>query len=272
MNKVCFSYHNQEKYVLSNISLSVQKGEWIAIVGHNGSGKSTLARLMNGLLTTDQGTIKICGKTMTEDQIWDVRKHVGLVFQNPDNQFVGTTVQDDIAFGLENRGFDRETMVNRIGWAVNQVKLSDYLNQDPHQLSGGQKQRLAIAGIIALKPDLIIFDEATSMLDPSSRGDVMTTVQNLKNQGLASVISITHDLEEASMADRIIVLNQGEIIMEGSPQYVFQHNDMLKDVGLDIPYSLKISNLLKRNGVDIKDVHLTTDGLVEELWTLKSQT
>lgn len=194
---IVFRYRKDaERRALDSVSLQVYEGEWLAIVGHNGSGKSTLARALNGLILPESGDIKVAGIQLTEESVWEVRKKIGMVFQNPDNQFVGTTVRDDVAFGLENNGVPREEMIERVDWAVKQVNMQDFLDQEPHHLSGGQKQRVAIAGIIAARPDIIILDEATSMLDPIGREEVLETVRHLKEQGMATVISITHDLNE----------------------------------------------------------------------------
>lgn len=213
---IVFRYRKDaERRALDGVSLQVYEGEWLAIVGHNGSGKSTLARALNGLILPESGDIEVAGIQLTEESVWEVRKKIGMVFQNPDNQFVGTTVRDDVAFGLENNGVPREEMIERVDWAVKQVNMQDFLDQEPHHLSGGQKQRVAIAGVIAARPDIIILDEATSMLDPIGREEVLETVRHLKEQGMATVISITHDLNEAAKADRIIVMNGGKNMLKG---------------------------------------------------------
>ncbi len=208
---------------------------------------------------------------MTEESVWEVRKKIGMVFQNPDNQFVGTTVRDDVAFGLENNGVPREEMIERVDWAVKQVNMQDFLDQEPHHLSGGQKQRVAIAGVIAARPDIIILDEATSMLDPIGREEVLETVRHLKEQGMATVISITHDLNEAAKADRIIVMNGGKKYAEGPPEEIFKLNKELVQIGLDLPFSFQLSQLLRENGLALEENHLTQEGLVKELWTLQSK-
>lgn len=214
---IVFRYRKDaERRALDGVSLQVYEGEWLAIVGHNGSGKSTLGRALNGLILPESGDIEVAGIQLTEESVWEVRKKIGMVFQNPDNQFVGTTVRDDVAFGLENNGVPREEMIERVDWAVKQVNMQDFLDQEPHHLSGGQKQRVAIAGVIAARPDIIILDEATSMLDPIGREEVLETVRHLKEQGMATVISITHDLNEAAKADRIIVMNGGKKYAEGT--------------------------------------------------------
>ncbi|WP_368658270.1 energy-coupling factor ABC transporter ATP-binding protein [Metabacillus halosaccharovorans] len=268
VENITFHYDQTASPALDDVSIQVKKGEWLAIVGHNGSGKSTLARILNGLYLPDTGKIQVCGIELTQDTVWDVRKHVGMVFQNPDNQFVGTTVKDDVAFGLENNGVKRDEMVNKIEWATKKVRMDQFLEHEPHHLSGGQKQRVAIASVIAVQPDITILDEATSMLDPIGRGEVIQTVRELKEQSDLTVISITHDLEEASKADRIIVMNGGKKFTEGTPDEIFQLDDQLVKIGLDLPFPLQLSKRLREVGIPIKDHHLTEEGLVEELWTL----
>jgi energy-coupling factor transport system ATP-binding protein len=272
VENITFHYHQESAPALENVSLNVKQGEWLAIVGHNGSGKSTLARILNGLYIPDRGKVKVCGIELSDKTIWDIRKHVGMVFQNPDNQFVGTTVKDDVAFGLENNGVPRDEMVNRIEWSTKQVKMDAFLENEPHHLSGGQKQRVAIAGVIAVQPDIIILDEATSMLDPLGRSEVIQTVRELNNQGDLTVISITHDLEEASKADRMIVMNGGRKFAEGTPEEVFMLDDKLVEIGLDLPFPFQLSKKLRAAGVPIQNNHLTEEGLVNELWTLQSKT
>jgi energy-coupling factor transport system ATP-binding protein len=236
-------------------------------VGHNGSGKSTMAKLLNGLQFPQQGEITVCDIKLTEESIWDIRKQLGMVFQNPDNQFVGTTVQDDVAFGLENHGIPRDEMVSRVEDSLKKVKMDRFLNQEPHHLSGGQKQRVAIAGVLALRPSIIILDEATSMLDPRGREEVLETVRNLKDEKLLTVISITHDLEEAAKADRIIVMNKGEVYRQGTPEEIFSMDDELTSLGLDIPFSVKMSKAFRQKGIDFSKHYLSEEELVTELWT-----
>ncbi len=267
LKEVCFQYEDQEQYALNNVSFDVYEGEWLAIVGHNGSGKSTMAKLLNGLQFPQQGEITVCGIHLSEESIWDIRSKLGMVFQNPDNQFVGTTVQDDVAFGLENYGIPREEMVQRVEDSLKKVKMDQFLNQEPHHLSGGQKQRVAIAGVLALQPAIIILDEATSMLDPRGREEVLETVRNLKNEKLLTVISITHDLEEAAKADRIIVMNKGEVYREGSPEDIFSMDEKLVELGLDIPFSVKISKAFRKKGITFSKNYLSEEELVNELWT-----
>jgi energy-coupling factor transport system ATP-binding protein len=268
---VSFQYENQSSYALHNVSFDIYEGEWLAIVGHNGSGKSTMAKLLNGLQFPQAGEITVCGIELNEDSIWDIRKKLGMVFQNPDNQFVGTTVQDDVAFGLENHGIPRNDMIFRVEDSLKKVKMDQFLNQEPHHLSGGQKQRVAIAGVLALRPSIIILDEATSMLDPKGREEVLETVRALKDEKLLTVISITHDLEEAAKADRIIVMNQGEVYREGTPEDIFSMDDELVHLGLDIPFSIKMSNAFRQKGIDLSKHYLSEEELVNELWTFRSK-
>lgn len=268
---VSFSYEGQQTPALKNISFNIFEGEWLAIVGHNGSGKSTLAKLLNGLQFPQEGSITVCGIPLSEDTIWEIRKNVGMVFQNPDNQFVGTTVRDDVAFGLENHGVPRETMVERVQASLEKVKMESFLNQEPHHLSGGQKQRVAIAGVLALQPSIIILDEATSMLDPRGREEVIETVRELKDRENITVISITHDLEEAAKADRIIVMNKGELYREGTPEEIFEMDEELIKLGLDIPFPVKMSKIMRQKGIGLTKSYLTEEELVTELWTSHSK-
>lgn len=267
-----FRYDNTADWVLRNLHFSVFAGEWLAVVGQNGSGKSTLAKLLNGLLAPSEGSVQVEGFSTGEDaeSLWEVRRRVGIVFQNPDNQFVGATVRDDVAFGMENRGMAREEMVQRLDEAVEKVGMGDFLLQEPHRLSGGQKQRVAIAGILAVRPSIIILDEATSMLDPKGRKEVLETVRQLNQEEGVTVISITHDLHETLMADRICVLYQGGIIHMAAPADVFQHGEMLHQVGLDLPFSVKLRERLRQEGIAVSESALTEKELVDELWTLRS--
>jgi energy-coupling factor transport system ATP-binding protein len=270
LNGVSFQYDAQERYALNNVSFDIYEGEWLAIVGHNGSGKSTMAKLLNGLQFPQTGEITVCGIKLDEESIWDIRKKLGMVFQNPDNQFVGTTVQDDVAFGLENNGIPRDEMVTRVEDSLKRVKMDKFLYQEPHHLSGGQKQRVAIAGVLALRPSIIILDEATSMLDPRGREEVLETVRLLKEEKSLTVISITHDLEEAAKADRIIVMNKGEVFREGTPEEIFSMDEQLVQLGLDIPFSVKMTKALRNDGIDLSRHYLSEEELVKELWTSRS--
>lgn len=239
-----FSY-KKDDVVLKDVSLSINKGEFVCILGHNGSGKSTLAKLLVGLLKADSGNIYINGKILNEDTVDELRQYIGIVFQNPDNQFVGVTVKDDIAFGLENRQYDRNTMLELIDDYSKLVNMNQFLNHNPEDLSGGEKQRVAIAGVLAYSPEIIIFDEATSMLDPKGVREVNDVIDNLK--GIKTIIAITHNLHEAINADRIIVMNDGEIVLNGTPQEIFMEKEILKASRLDILESMKLIELIEKN-------------------------
>ncbi len=270
LNNVTFSYtpdDTESRNAVENVSFAVQEGEWIAIVGHNGSGKSTIAKLMNGLLFPQQGDVRILRQILSEENLWESRSQMGMVFQNPDNQFVGATVQDDVAFALENNGVPFEEMVKRVHAALEQVKMGSFLDHEPHHLSGGQKQRVAIAGALALKPKLLILDEATSMLDPQGRAEVLQTVQTLRAETGLTVLSITHDLEEAMLADRVLFMNDGKKFAEGTPAEIFALGDKLVELGLDLPFAMKLSKLLQKEGVPLMGQHMTEEELVNDLWT-----
>nr|WP_263323866.1 energy-coupling factor ABC transporter ATP-binding protein [Neobacillus sp. Marseille-Q6967] len=264
---VSFKYESQERFALKDVNIRIYEGEWLAIVGHNGSGKSTMAKLLNGLQFAQNGEISVCGIKLNEESVWDVRERLGMVFQNPDNQFVGTTVQDDVAFGLENHGVSRDEMVFRVEDSLKKVKMDHFLNQEPHHLSGGQKQRVAIASVLALRPSIIILDEATSMLDPRGREEVLDIVRDLKEEESLTVISITHDLEEAAKADRLIVMNQGEVYREGTPEEIFSMDEELVQLGLDIPFSVKMAKAFRQKGMNFTKHYLSEEELVNELWT-----
>ena len=223
---------------------------------------------MNGLLFPQVGTVRVFNEEMSEETIWTIRSQMGMVFQNPDNQFVGATVQDDVAFALENNGIPYSEMVQRVANSLDKVKMSSFIDHEPHHLSGGQKQRVAIAGALALKPKLLILDEATSMLDPQGREEVLQTVAALRSETGLTVISITHDLEEAAMADRLVVMNDGKKFAEGNPQEIFSTmGSKLVELGLDLPFAMRLSNLLRGAGVELVGEHMTEEELVNELWT-----
>ncbi|WP_373742487.1 energy-coupling factor ABC transporter ATP-binding protein [Jeotgalibaca porci] len=272
LNNISFSYSEEDlRPALNNVSLSINRGEWIAVIGPNGSGKSTLAKTINGLIEADAGEVIIGGTKLTEESVWDVRRKVGMVFQNPDNQFVGSTVQDDVAFGLENIGVPREEMHERVAKAVKVVNMADFMDKEPARLSGGQKQRVAIAGIIALAPDIIILDEATTMLDPKGRREVIETIQQLKKEQNLTVISITHDIDEAAKANRIFVMQAGELKRIGTPEEIFAVGADIIDMGLDIPFPEKLKYQLARQGLDVPAEYLTEERMVDWLWTLFSK-
>lgn len=266
---VYFSYDTKEVPILKDISFTVHEGEWLAIIGHNGSGKSTLAKLLNGLHLPTKGTVVAFNyDTKDEDDIYKIRQQIGLVFQNPENQIVATTVRDDIAFGLENLGTPRDVMIDKINESARIVGLADKLDDEPARLSGGQKQRLAIAGVLACEPKVMIFDEATSMLDPQGKKEVIETMKQLNKNENITIISITHDLNEATLADRIIVLQEGSIAQIGTPKDVFQNGETLRKIGLDLPFAVQIVEKLKEQGIALADVCLNDDELVEEIWKL----
>ena len=269
---VSFRYDEQSPWVLKDLSFTIYESEFVAIIGHNGSGKSTIAKLVNGLLFPQEGEILINGITVNEETIWDIRREVGMVFQNPDNQFVGATVQDDVAFGMENRGIAREEMVKRIEQTLQAVQMSDYRLTEPHRLSGGQKQRVAIASVLAISPKVLILDEATAMLDPKGRKEIMETVSELSEQRGLSLITITHDLAEVVQAERVIVMNQGEIWAEATPREIFSKRKELREIGLDVPFVAILAEELKQVDLQLTKEPLTQEELLEELWTLHSKT
>ena len=260
---------------LSGVSISIERGEYVAILGHNGSGKSTLAKLLNLILTPTVGKIYIDGvditrEDFTEDEVFDVRRKVGMVFQNPDNQLVATIVEEDVAFGPENLGLPREEIRRRVNSSLSLVGMTEYARHAPHKLSGGQKQRVAIAGIIAMKPQVIIFDESTAMLDPQGRREVVDIMEKLNREEGITVINITHYMEEAARADRVIVINDGLIALDGTPREVFSKVDDLRKMGLDAPQGNELILELKRAGLKIKGDALTEDECVETLFEFLS--
>ncbi|MGB7366260.1 energy-coupling factor ABC transporter ATP-binding protein [Carnobacterium jeotgali] len=272
LKNISYQYHDtDERPALKNVSLSIEEGEWIAIIGHNGSGKSTLAKTINGLVAPSQGEVTVGGLILSEENIWNIREMVGMVFQNPDNQFVGSTVQDDVAFGLENQGVPRADMIERVKSAITRVKMQDFMEKEPARLSGGQKQRVAIAGVVALRPQIIILDEATSMLDPQGRQEVLATVKEIKEKANLTVISITHDIDEAANANRILVMKNGELVQEGTPEEIFSYGDQLVEMGLDLPFAEKLKSDLRDRGIAVPADYLTEEGMVEWLWTLLSK-
>ena len=269
-NNVTFSYtpdFPDARKAVQGVTFAVNEGEWIAIVGHNGSGKSTLAKLLSGLLFPQEGEVRIMRDVLTEENLWALRSQIGMVFQNPDNQFVGATVQDDVAFSLENNGVPYEEMVKRVHESLQQVKMDGFLNHEPHHLSGGQKQRVAIAGALAMHPRILILDEATSMLDPQGREEVLQIVQALREKIGLTVLSITHDLEEAMLADRILFMNDGKKFAQGTPAEIFALGDQLVELGLDLPFAMKMTKLLQAKGIQLVGQHMTEEELVNDLWT-----
>ncbi len=267
VNQIEFSYQEDTPPALKDVSFTINRGEWIAIVGHNGSGKSTLAKTINGLQMPQKGSVKVGGQLLSEESVWDVRRMVGMVFQNPDNQFVGATVEDDVAFGLENQGIERNEMLKRVTNALEQVKMTSFATREPARLSGGQKQRVAIAGVVALRPDIIILDEATSMLDPEGREDVIATIRQIKEENELTVISITHDIDEAASANRILVMREGQLYQEGTPGEIFSAGPELVSLGLDLPFPEKLKMALKARGVEVPTTYLDEEGMMDWLWT-----
>ena len=259
LENIYFEYE-KDTPILKDVSFSVEKGEWISIIGHNGSGKSTLAKLIIGLLEKKSGNIYIDDQELNVDTLYDLRKKVGIIFQNPDNQFVGTTVIDDVAFGMENLCIPKEEMFKRIDYYLDKVKMMEFKDSEPHRLSGGQKQRVAVAGILAMKTDIIILDESTSMLDPEGRNDLINTLETIKQEG-KTIITITHDMKEALLSDRIIVLKDGCLIKDGSREEVMQDEELLKSSKLELPVSLKMYFTLKEKGY--KD-----EKVLNKLWEL----
>ena len=267
LEQVTYRYPEQEQPALQNVSLSIHSQEWVAIVGHNGSGKSTLTKLFNGLLLPEEGTVTVneTFSSAVPEQLWEMRRAIGIVFQNPDNQFVGTTVRDDVAFALENWGVPREEMVRRIDDSLARVGLTDFVDREPHQLSGGQKQRVAIASALAMRPDVLVLDEATSMLDPIARTEVMSTVQELYEQHPMAVVAITHELDEVLRASRVIVMDAGQIVLEGTPQEVFAQSAFLEQIGLDVPFVVRVQEQLSARGLTYEDTILDERDLVNRL-------
>lgn len=267
---ISFSY-NDECLVLENFSLNIKKGKYSVIIGHNGSGKSTLAKLIIGLLEAESGSIFIDGLELNEKNLSLIREKVGIVFQNPDNQFIGSTVEDDIAFGLENHCVPHEDMKKIILDYAEKVNMTKFLEKEPSQLSGGQKQRVAIAGVLAMKPQILILDEATSMLDPKGKREIKELIKKMRDviPGL-TIISITHDIDEAISSDEVIVMNKGKVFKVGSPQEIFENEKELLDISLDLPFAYKLYHELNKQNIKISK-HLDTEGMVNELCLLSSE-
>ena len=261
-----YKYDNHvDSYILKDVTFHVKQGEWLSIVGHNGSGKSTTIRLIDGLLEAESGEIIIDGDKLTLENVWEKRRHIGMVFQNPDNQFVGATVEDDVAFGLENQGMDYQTMFDRVQEALDIVGMQDFKEREPARLSGGQKQRVAIAGVVALRPDIVILDEATSMLDPEGRLELIQTVKKIKDQHGMTVISITHDLDEVALSDRVLVMKEGQVESTSTPSELFSRAD-LEDLGLDEPFTNQVKATLLDSGFQLPERYLTEKELQDYLW------
>lgn len=269
-----FAYPGDEepvKYAVNGVSLTIEKGEFVAVLGHNGSGKSTLAKLLNGLLLPQEGDVLVEGmNTKNEEDLWTIRSLAGMVFQNPDNQIVATIVEEDVAFGAENLGVPREELRRRVDTALDVVEMTEYKRHAPHLLSGGQKQRVAIAGILAMMPEYIILDEPTAMLDPNGRQEVMDTILKLNREENKTVILITHYMDEAALADRLVVMEKGEIILDGKPRAVFSQVERMKAIGLDVPQVTELAYELGREGVDVSTEILQVEELVNALCQLSN--
>jgi len=261
----------KEVKALDSVSLHINPGEFVAIIGANGSGKSTLARHLNALLVPTEGKCEVDGMdTLDDDKLWDIRQTVGMVFQNPDNQIVAAVVEEDVAFGPENLGIEPTEIRKRVDEALETVGMTEYMKGSPNQLSGGQKQRIAIAGVIAMQPRCIVFDESTAMLDPIGRRQVMTTMEKLNKEHGITIVHITHYMQEAIKADRIIVMDKGKVIHQGTPREVFKEVKMLKEIGLDVPDTTYLAYLLHEAGFDISTENLTIDEVTEAIWELRS--
>ena len=269
VENLCFEYEPGLK-TIHNISFQIKKGEYVAILGHNGSGKSTIAKLLIGLLEKKSGNIIINHKELNLENLYKIREKLGLVFQNPDNQFIGATVRDDIAFGLENICIPREKMDELIERYAKRVRMDQFLDHEPTKLSGGQKQRVAIAGILAMSPSIIILDESTSMLDPRGRKEINELIRELKEDKEMTIISITHDIEEAKNADRILLLNKGEIVGDDQPETLLMNEKLLQDLHLDTPFALKVSRKLKAQGIQINET-LNVEELEKQLCQLHAK-
>ena len=270
---VKYSYKKQddeEVTALDGITLKVKKGEFVAVIGHNGSGKSTLAKHFNAILIPSEGTIIVDGlNTRDEDKLWDIRQKAGMVFQNPDNQIVATIVEEDVAFGPENIGVEPHEIRERVDKALKAVDMSEYAHHGPHLLSGGQKQRVAIAGVLAMKPECIIFDEPTAMLDPSGRKEVMDIIKKLNKEENITIVLITHFMEEAVEADRVIVMENGKSVLQGTPREIFSNVKEIKRLGLDVPDMTELAFELRSKGINIKSDILTIEEMVDALCQLK---
>ena len=258
-----FSY-DKKNTIFSGLSFNVEEGEYVSLIGHNGSGKSTLAKIIIGLLEAKEGVIEVFGEILYEENVYSIRKNVGIIFQNPDNQFIGTTVRDDIAFGLENNCVPHKDMEDIILKFSKRVNMEEFLDKEPGNLSGGQKQRVAIAGVLATNPKLLIMDESTSMLDPKGKREIRELTSDLRRENKElTIISITHDIEEALQADRVIVINKGEVVLNDKPEIVFENTEILRNIKLDIPFIYKLKEVLNKNNIKIESKDF--EGVVKEL-------
>lgn len=272
LDNVTYSYNINDTHridAVKQLSLHIEEGTFVALVGHNGSGKSTLAKLLNGLLMPTSGEVKIFGKsTLDPNNIFEIRKNVGMVFQNPDNQMIASIVEDDVAFGPENLGIERDEIIRRVEWALSKVDMLEYRKRTPFKMSGGQKQRLAIAGVLAIKPKILVLDESTAMLDPQGRSEVLKVAHELNKQDGITVIHITHFMEEALDADRLIVMNDGRISFDGTPREVFKHYEELKTIKLTVPWETQMAISLHKVGIDMGEGIVNEEELVEKLCQL----
>ena len=266
LDDVSFTYEEAPSPALSHARAEIRGGEFVAVLGHNGSGKSTLAKLLNALYLPSEGKVVVCGyDTAREEFVWEIRRRAGMIFQNPDNQIVATVVREDVAFGLENLGVPTEEMIARVESALAAVQMSRFADSAPHLLSGGQKQRVAVAGILAMEPSVLIADEATAMLDPSGRKEVLDTIRSLNRRKGITVVWITHFMEEAALADRVLVVSDGKIVSEGTPAEVFRQVDRLRELHLDVPRMTALAAELRRQGMPLREGILTVEELAEEV-------
>ncbi|MEG1470233.1 MAG: energy-coupling factor transporter ATPase [Anaerovoracaceae bacterium] len=273
IKNLIFEYIKEEEQetvrAVDGVSLDIERGSFVSIIGKNGSGKSTLAKNLNGLLLPSQGTVLVNGwDTKDEDHIWDVRQTAGMVFQNPDNQLVSSIVEDDVAFGPENLGIDPLEIRSRVDKALESVNMGEFKKNAPHLLSGGQKQRVAIAGVVAMKPECIIFDEPTAMLDPKGRDEIMEIIKELHEEGI-TVVLITHFMDEAVKADRVVIMNEGKVILDGSPAEVFKQGDLIKSVNLDVPLAVELGDRLRKRGIEVPENIIYVEEMVEYICQYK---
>lgn len=268
LDNVSFTYDEDEFPAVDDVSLTIEEGSFVVLIGHNGSGKSTLAKLLNALLIPTEGDVWVEEmNTKNEEYTWDIRKNVGMVFQNPDNQLVATVVEEEVAFGPENLGIDPAEIELRVTDALEQVGMSDYRHRPPHMLSGGQKQRIAIAGVLAMQPNMIVFDESTAMLDPQGRNEVLEAIENLKEKGM-TILLITHFMEEATVADRVLVMDKGKVVMDAPPVEIFSRVEELREYQMEIPQVIELAHELREQGISLSEDILEREELVEELCPL----
>lgn len=268
IKNLTYHYPNQTKLILKKVNLSINRGDWVSLIGANGSGKSTLAKLIVGLSDDEEQQIQVFGKTMNDKNGNEIRSNIGMVFQNPENQFVSSTVLDDVAFGLENQGMKTSEMKIRVAKALETVEMNDFINQAPNQLSGGQNQRVALASVLAQQPSLIILDEATSMLDPTTRSEILKVVHRLHEEQGTTVLAITHDINETLLSDKIVILNQGEIVAEDKPNRIYVQTELLRKCGLEVPLTYQVQQAFSKNGIKLSEDYLNEEELIKQLWKL----